>query len=941
MKIKALLCLGVVPAVALAIPTHNPVITDRAEVSTPATVQPAISAEVPTIAKEASPSIHDSIYLDEVVVAAQGASIQRRRLSTKVEKVTSEDMKGLPTARLDQMLQNALPNVQISLTGGQPGTTSLIKSRGLSSAFSNSTPVIYVDGVRVDNLNTGSHIGASHHGYSAEPYGLSDLPMGETAASSSISDIPMENIDHIEYLTGGAATTLYGSDAANGVILITTKKSGEGRFHASVGMQAGVEAATTQFYHFKRTKDLLNQTGFYQKYQLNMDGSNGRFGYSLGASMSHGAGSLIHNGNENRKYDLHFGSQINITPQLDYQNSFGLVVEDFKRRRNGNQGLYTALWTTECSAAADLRYTGADGALHNFNPDIDAMDAQEYGKFKALVDRAENLQDNNENVKRFQTSHTVIYKPMKNLAVRGVLGVDYRTNNFKEIITNEYLIHTQVKPEGTSDAGRIFNSDRNYFGLTLNLNAEYKLYHSDWLSNIATAGFQFFSTDDHQVMYNGTNVNDGARVMSGAGSINADEWLSHINSYGFYVQDNFGIRNRYYLDLGMRIDRNSAFGDNVGWQCYPKIGLSYVMSEEPFMMSLKEKGIVNNVRFLANYGVAGNYPPAFEYQRTISIVPFKGKQSATFGKYGNPDLGPEKKHSIEAGFDVSMFNHILGLGVTYYYARTKDALFSVPTLPSTGEVSHYLANIGEIENKGVEITLGITPVQTQDWNVRFLSSFNTNHNKVLSTGGLLPFGIGGFSARTIETAVQEGKPIGFLRGAKAIANENGTFKESLPLQDLGSTLPTFYGNFSLVAGYKKWQIHLNGDYQTGAHVHSFDRQFRFRKGLKDNAIPETMLQGLNQGKVWLDFTNYFVEKADFIKIRNIGIDHTFTLCKKRSTQLLVAFNVYNPLSFTSSVVDPEASLSGSRQQGAVATSGINYATFSNPRQFIFSIKLDF
>lgn len=936
---KSLLCMGIVPVLAIAV--HKPVTATSAQMIPQPANPSAASGEATSIAKGVASSINDSIYLDEVVVAAQGGSIQRRRLSTKVEKVTSEEMERLPSGRLDQMLQNALPNVQISLTGGQPGTTSLFKSRGLSSAFSNSTPVIYVDGIRVDNLNTGSYTMASHHGYSTEPYGVSDLPMGETAVSGALSDIPMENIDNIEYLAGGAATTLYGSDAANGVILITTKKSGTGHFHASMSMQLGLEAATTQFYHFKRTKDLLNQTGFYQKYQLSMDGNNGRFGYSLGASMYHDAGSLIHNGNENKKYELHFGSQVDITPQINYQNSFGLVVEDFKRTRNGNQGLYTALWTTECSAAADLRYMGTDGILHNFNPDIDAMGEQEYAHFKALVDKAEELQDNNENVKRFQTSHTVTYNPIKNLTLRGVLGVDYRAHNFKEVITNEYLIHTQVKPEGTSDAGRIFNNDRNYLGITINLNGEYKLYHSDWLSNIVTAGFQYFSTDDHQVMYNGTNVNDGARVMSGAGIINADEWLSHINSYGFYAQGNIGFLNRYYLDMGMRVDHNSAFGDNVGWQCYPKIGLSYIMSDESFMSGLREKGLVNNMRLLANYGVAGSYPPAFEYQRTITISPFKGEQSATFGKYGNPDLGPEKKHSIEAGFEASLFNNIIGLGVTYYYARTKDALFSVPTLPSTGEASHYLANVGEIENKGIEITLGITPIHTQDWTVRILSSFNTNHNEVISTSGILPFGIGGFSGRTIETAVQEGKPIGFLRGAMAVANEDGSFKESIPLQDLGSTLPTFYGNFSFMASYKKFEFHMNGDYQTGAYVHSFDRQFRFRKGLKDSAIPEAMLQGLDQGKVWLDFTNYFVEKANFLKIRNMGANYTLPLSKWQATNLMLAFNVYNPLSFTSSAVDPEASLSCSRQQGAVTTSGINYATFSHPRQFIFTIKLDF
>ena len=280
--------------------------------------------------------LRDSLYLNEVVVTGQGGALQRRRLSAQIEKVSAKDLVGLPSDRIDHLLQDALPNVQVSISSGQPGTTSQIRSRGLSSAYSNSTPVIYVDGVRVDNLNTGATIGFRASGYSAEPYGLSDLPMGETAASGSLSDIPMENIDHIEFLTGGAATTLYGSDAANGVILITTKKGGNGPFQATAGIDFGLTTAHTECYHFKRTGELLHQTCIYQKYRFAMSGGSDRFGYSLGASMQHDDGMMIHNGNESKKYDLRYGSHAQINRMLSYDNSFGFVASDFSRRRNGN-----------------------------------------------------------------------------------------------------------------------------------------------------------------------------------------------------------------------------------------------------------------------------------------------------------------------------------------------------------------------------------------------------------------------------------------------------------------------------------------------------------------------------------------------------------------------------------------------------------------------------
>lgn len=872
--------------------------------------------------------------LDEVVVTGQGGAVSKRRLSSNITKLSAADLEHLRAGRIDQMLQNALPNVQFTLTTGQPGTTSMIKSRGLSSAFTNSTPVIYVDGVRVDNLNTGSSL------FNVMNNAYGDIN-GQTAASGAIGDIPMENIDHIEYVPGGAATTLYGSDAANGVIQIFTKNHGEGRFSAAATVQMGADVANSQFYHFDRTKDLLHQTGFQQRYALSLSGGNDRMGYSLGTSMSQNTGTLIHDGNNQRKYDIRFGSAITLCDQLKYTNSFGFVAEDYRRNRNGNQGYYTGLWFAEGSAAANFTYMGEDGLQHNFPANIDAATPYEFQKMKEFVSQAEALQDHQESVKRFQTSQQLEYTPIRNLTFHATIGVDYRYNTDKLIETNQYLIHTQMKPEGTTDAGSVANCDRNYYGITGEINGQWKYYKDEDYSNILTAGFQYFSTHDHQSFYKGQNVRDGARVMTGAGTIYADEWLSYLHNCGVYIQDNFGWRNRYYIDLGLRMDYNTAFGEQVGWQYYPKVGLSYILTDEPWMRDLVYDGWINSFKLMGNYGVAGSYPPAFEYQRTIDVSSYLDQQANTFGKNGNPNLGPEKKHSHEIGFQGTFFNNILDLGLTYYYALTRNALFNVPTLPSSGQSSSYLANIGRIRNKGFETYIGANIINTRDWGLNVRASFNTNDNIVQSTGGVVPFAIGGFSSRTIVTVVEEGKSVGFLRGTKTILNEDGTVKETLYNQDLGRTTPKYYGNFSLNARWRKLNFTLMGDYQAGAYVHSFDRQFRFAKGIKDDAIPEAALAGTTQAKSWLNFTNFFVEKADFVKIRDIGVDYTFQFANRVVRSLNLALNIYNPLSWTSSSVDPEAVLSGARTQGAVATGGLSYSSYSQPRHYVLTAKVCF
>ncbi len=854
--------------------------------------------------------VQDHLFLDAVVVTGQGAGIQKKRISSNVVTISQNQISQMNDSRIDQMLQNALPNVQITLTNGQPGTTSMFKSRGLTSAFTNATPVIYVDGVRVDNLNT---IAALSGGSS------------QGAASGSLSDLPVDNIEKIEYVTGGAATTLFGSDAANGVIQIFTKKRGDGEVSFNIEAQSGVDIPVDRFYYFKRTKDLLQQVGVMQKYRLGINGSTAKSGFSFVAGMSNSDGTVIKNRNYNKRYDLSLGVSRELNKIFDYNGSFSYVYNDYGRSRNGNQGGYTGLWFTEGVASSNF----------GFNPDLDKLNDSEYLTVKQFVDKAEELQNNSISINRFQTSHSFIAEPINNLSVKALIGLDYRVSTDKNIVTNEYLIHTRVKPEGTDDSGSITTYDRKYFGLTAELSAIYKKYWDNY-SLLSTVGFQFFSNNDNQIKYSGTNVRDGANTINGAGVTSSDDVLQYLYNYGLYIQENVGVYDRLFLELGLRADYNTAFGENVGWQFYPKVGLSYSVLSEEIMELLKCSNIINDLKLRANYGVAGNFPPPFEYQKTVIFNPYLGEQAAGFGRFGNPNLGPEKTHSYEVGADLSLLNRALNIGVTYYYSITKEALFNVPAAPSTGYET-YLANVGRILNKGIELYLKVDAINNKNWGLNGLLSINTNHNEVLSTGGVAPFAIGGMSSRTIQNVVQEGMPVGFLRGSKTILNDDGSIKETLSLQNLGSVIPKLFGNLALNVRYKKISLNIAGDYQSGAYVHSFDRQFRFMKNFKDPSVPEKALEGTTASKQVWNFTNFFVEKSDFLKIRNIGLSYRVNI-NNMIKRIDVSLDVYNPFSITPSSVDPESVLSGARSQGAVAPGGLNYSTYSTPCQIIGSVK---
>lgn len=868
--------------------------------------------------------------LDEIVVTGQGGSIQKRRLSSNVSTIKAQDIEKLNTDRLDNMLQTAVPNMQINLSNGQPGAASMVRSRGLSSVQINSTPVIYVDGVRMDNNNTATSLSQK----------LNEQGIRAASASGSLSDIPMENIERVEYVSGGAATTLYGSDAANGVIQIFTKKGGQGRFNAMVEAQIGWEEANAQFYHFSRTKELLNQTGATQRYRIALDGGGKRGGWSLGAAASLNDGIIVADNNKNHKYDVRFGSHLNILDNLTYSNSLGFVHNDYMRSRNGNEGYYSGLWLTECGAASSMSYTGADGDNVSFLSDIDAMDGDMYSKFRNFIHTSEALQNKRSDINRFQMSHELKYTPMRNLVVKGIFGLDYRYEGVKNIITNELI--KAVQYNGPTAVGNISSYERKFSSVTFDVNAQYSHYHNDWLSVISTVGFQYFSNHDRQKLEQAVGVDDGVENVDDSNRTYEDRDRSSLYNYGTYIQENIGFYDRYYLDLGLRGDYNTGFGDNVGWQWYPKVGLSYMLTSEKFMEPLTESGVLGSLRLYANYGVAGNYPPAFAYQKTVTFNQYLDGVTAEYGQYGNANLKPEKKHSFEIGFNSQWANGYLQFGVAYYNAVTRDALFSVHSAPSTGQSSTYLANIGKIRNRGFEFTVASDFIQTKAWHARFQASLNTLSNKVLSTGGETAFGVGTFANEAlIQNIVEEGKSIGYLRGNKAVFNEDGTYSHTEALADLGSTLPDVYGSLSLNIDYKNLSVFANADYQIGGYVYELDRHFRWRYGAKDECVDESWIpEGKTHKEVWTNFTNCFVEKADYLKVRTIGASYRFPLRKYAKT-LTLSFTCYNPFSFTKAEVDPEACLSDAASYGGASVGGIVYGSYTSPRQFVGSVKVNF
>ena len=873
--------------------------------TTPVTVQSGQPAVV-TIALE-----EDRLGLEEVVVTGQGAAIETRRLSTTVEVITPRQIEATPATRLDELLQAQLPGAQVRFSSGQPGTASLIRSRGPISAFSSTTPVIYVDGVRVDNLNTAAALGIDTGG----------------AQSSALPDIPIENIERIEFIKGGAATTLYGSDAANGVIQIFTKRGLPGQSSFAYEGQVGTIVGTEDFLKYDQTADLLYRAGFVQQHRLSGSGGAAGLTYSFAGSLYGDDG--FRPGNNQKQYGLRTTVGGRVSEALQYTGSFGFTALGFQRDLNANSGL----------ASFGALEGGQEGDLSTFDA----------GQLTVIGDSITNLvglYDYAGDTRRFQTSQQLDLTPIEGLTLKGVIGLDYRTSTEEEIQGPAFLTAAGLPPTSST----LIRSQRRFLGLTLEATAQHQATVGDF-SFVSTAGGQVFRDEDRQDALTATNIAEGSTSLNNAADQTAIDFDLVVANYGAYVQENVGYKDRYYLEGGFRADANSAFGDEIGVVGYPKVGVAYALSSEPFWeASPVLRAILPSVKLRANLGFAGKFPTPFANDRLVTATPFLGEIAYTYGQFGNPDLRPERVRTVEAGADLALSGGRLGVEVTYFNARTQDALFTVPFLPTSGRAAQ-LFNVGEILNTGWEVSTVAYILERRDLGLRLNASLNTLSNEVVDNGGTAPFSVGGFTF--LGQWIEEGQPVGYLRGDRPTFDAEGNLVDVERDAVLGSPLPDVFGTLGLNARVlDRFEVLVSADYQVGAQGIAVDDVLRFFNGVQDAdrfpTAPDGSIPALDQG-TFFDLAGVWVEDTDFLKVRLISLSYDVPARWFQNPvvrTLRVGARVVNPFNVVASSFDPEVTGDNGQSGTGGVQNGVNlgvfgYGTESPPRQFLFSLKAGF
>jgi outer membrane cobalamin receptor len=851
---------------------------------------------------------------EEVVVTGQGTATERKRLTTTVESLNLKAIEAAPVNSIDQLLQGRVPGLTAFMPGGVPGAGARMATRGIKSAFTSSNPVIYVDGVRVDG---------------SDNFRLADGTGG--LYSSSLNDIVVGDIERVEVIKGGAGSTLYGAEAANGIIQIFTKKGNPGEARWRFSTQQGFDTPETKFIQEAETKKYVLQTGYFQQYGLNVSGGSNFMTYNVSGRMFSNDGIVARNSLTQQQYQFNLGLRAKASEQLTIDMTAGYTRNQYKKMPLNNT---TGPLNDIEGESLFQPYSG--------NPNL------------ANKDSVMNLYftpDNNEKINRLTGSLNITYKPFAEFTNQFIVGVDYRTSTDRQIFgLNSDAIY--------SPPSYISLLSRDFVTVTMQYTGTYTLPKTDVLDHSITLGAQGFRIEDNEVYVRGEVLAVPTQRTDQTARQITNESPRQLFNGGAYLNYKLALFDRIFLDVGGRYDVSTTFGDKVTGQFFPKASAAWNLADDLFPDSFKS--IINTFKVRASWGQTGNFPPPFTRDRQYTVASYRDAPIIDFNEPGNKDLQPERTTSIEAGADISLFEDRVSIIFDYFNQRTSGALFSKPNDPPSG-LGNAQANIGTVLNEGIELSLNGILVQEEDIEISMRASLATLRNVAQSLGGSAPFGIGGFAFAQLR--LEEGYPVGVFRVNVPIPDSTGPNAGQLRglVQSnvlMGSPLPSLTGSVGFdVTLFKNLTLSIFGEFATG---HQVLNQARSRRIVNALAFRE-INNGITTYPVYPDAaalipknettgapfydrntaSRYLLQDADWFKLREVSLRYRIPDALKGITLSLSGRNLFM---LTKANVDAETSfIRPAARNGTgntVDVGGIAGATLSNPIQFRAGIDVN-
>ncbi|MFL5613057.1 MAG: SusC/RagA family TonB-linked outer membrane protein [Gemmatimonadaceae bacterium] len=808
-----------------------------------------------------------AVSLDQVVVTGTAGVTEQRAMGNLLEKVQTEDVvRTAPVLTSQQLLEGRVAGLVVLPGSGNIGTGSNIHIRGVASLSLTNQPLIYVDGVRVDNSASG---GPS---------------IRDGAQMARINDINPEDIESMEVIKGPAAATLYGTEASSGVIQIITKRGRSGVETYDFAVQQGntwlsdLEHKVPTLYGLDAAGALTSvnlyenekaagrnpfQTGTIQGYNARLTGGTDAARYYVSGAYDRSTGIVSYNWQD--KYSgrtnlsLTRSEKLQVTADLGYGHNI---------TRLGQSATGWDLWSNIVWGSPARLNTPTRGFLRT-PPEASAQ--------------IESMED----LERITGSLQLLNKPTSWLSHRLTIGTDAASSISSVLFPRDpkgaaYFFGTLSLGQKTEDRlTTTFN--------TIDYSATATATIPFGLSSASSFGFQDYSKRYASAEAVGKSFpSPSVTSIGGAAITTSTEDLIENKTVGFYGQEQISRANRLFLTAALRGDNNSAFGANFKHALYPKFSASWVVNEEPFW----HLSSVNALRFRAAYGKAGKQPDVFAAQRLYQPATGPGDAAVvTPQAIGNPDLRPEVSTEIEVGFDLGAFDDRIGINFTYYDQMAHDAIVQRQVEPSLGFPGFQYVNGGKVANKGTELSLDTHPLRRNAlaWDVG--AQIATNKNRVVTLGGLPPISLGssqfdrvgypvaGFFAKRVLSAQldQTGKPSNLICEGDATTNNQPVACSAAPLVYWGTPTARWNGNVNTsVTLWRSLRLYAMVDYRGGLTINDGDvsaAHTAFRNSKAINEKKDPILMSYDQLGT-IDQLGFF--NAGFAKLRELSATYTFS-----------------------------------------------------------------
>lgn len=886
----------------------------------------------------------DSKALADVVVIGYGTA-RKSDLTGSVATVKSKDFnKGLVSSP-EQLINGKVSGVQIMSNSGSASAGSTIRVRGGASLNASNDPLIVLDGV--------------------------PLEQGGISGNSSnfLSMINPSDIESMTVLKDASSTAIYGSRASNGVIIITTKKGQQGAVKVNFNTTNSLQTRAQMVDMLSRDEfvNVINQFGTDNQKSL------------LGTANTDWNDEVYHTAfgtDNNLSVSGSIDKWLPFRVSVGYYNQSGLVRKDNVERWTGNVVLTPSFFQDHLKLTINAKGTinnnsfnngGAVWAAATFNPTIPVYSGNDkYGGYNEALDAdgypvnagvrnprgLVDLYDSKSKVSRFIGSMDVDYKVhfLPDLKLHATVGADYAKGD-GTVYVPAYAAQSYNKDESLGGSDYKYGPQKNENRL-LTLYANYAKYFEDIKSNVdLTAGYDYQYWKSTTPLYYtksaaGTNLS----------TVKASDYRHVMLSY--YGRINYSFDGKYLLTATVRRDASSRFSKDTRWGTFPSVALGWTLTEEPW---LKNQKVLSNLKLRASYGVTGqqegignyNYLPVYTYSVTGAEAFINGQYINTYRPEAYvSDLKWETTTSWNFGLDFGFLDGRIGGAIDFYTRKTKDLLASVPTAAGTNFSKTILTNVGNVDSKGIEVSLNATPIQTKDWEWNLSYNFTWQNMKVknlsLTKGGSqtnvkVGPSIDAYQFQVLSEGYEPymfyvyhqlydsktGKPI---EGAYADLNNDGEINES-DLYRYHSPAPKYIMGLSTSLRYK--QLTLGMSFRANIDNYVYNGMGMSTGAFETVSYNNSQLNNLNTSFLKTGFktrqylSDYYVENASFLKLDNLSLSYNVGKINKWAS-LTVSAMVQNVFTITGySGTDPEV------------PNGMDNSFYPRPRTYSVSLGLQF